>query len=496
METIFTKRDIEQMQSLGISVSQAEKQLQYFKTGLKYPEALAPASLAKGILSLDPEQQEACIALYDNWKGNRMKFVPASGAATRMFKDLIAAKAALEDNPGAVLTPAVQSFFDRLPDFAFYPRLVRQKNFDAAKPLRILQLLLNREAMAYEFLPKGLLPFHLYPARSRTPFEEHVAEAALYATGPDRVARLHFTVSAEHREHFEILWKQVGPYYESYFHQKFALDFSEQRSCTATLAATRENEPFRDEQGNLIFRPGGHGALLENLKLLSCDMVFIKNIDNVVPETKVSPTVRWKKVLAGVLLRVRKQIHAHIKELESGASDLQCKAIARYLRETFCMEHPPMRAEDYRSYLFSKLNRPLRVCGMVRNTGEPGGGPFIVRNADGSTSLQILESAQFDLSDPSRARVFEASTHFNPVDMVCSFMDYKGKPYPLQEYADPDAGFISSKTYRGRVLKAYELPGLWNGAMSDWNTIFVEVPLETFNPVKTINDLLKPEHFL
>ena len=357
--------------------------------------------------------------------------------------------------------------------------------------------LLGEEGLNYGQLPKGLLQFHSYDDCARTPVEEHLVEAALYASSQGKSA-VHFTVSAEHREFFKELIDRVLPDVSSRYNIKYNVSLSEQKPSTDTVAANMDNTPFRTEDGKLLFRPGGHGALIENLNDLDSDVVFIKNIDNVVPDRLKDDTVLWKQVIAGVLVSVQKQTFEYLNLLDSGKfthDDLE--NIIRFVRHTLNTDVPGLKdMEDTELHIFlkNKLNRPIRVCGVVKNVGEPGGGPFLAFNPDGSVSLQILESSQIDQNNPEYMKMFTQGTHFNPVDLVCAVRNYKGEKFNLPDYVDPATGFISYKSKGGKELKALELPGLWNGAMSNWSTLMVEVPLSTFNPVKTVNDLLRPQH--
>jgi hypothetical protein len=481
---MFSVSDIQQLQRLGIEPAQAAQQLEDFRRGFPYMPIVAPATVGKGIVQLNDAQQAELIALFDQWGGSRLKFVPASGAATRMFKSLY------EMRDTAKTSPETDTFFARLPDFAFYDDLMRVVK-TPGDPQAVLSGLLEADGLNYGQLPKGLLKFHHYPEGARTAFEEHLVEAALYAKDARNIARLHFTVSPEHTGNFNALLKKVQPDYEKRYGVTYEITFSEQKKSTDTLAAESDNTPFRVTDGSLLLRPGGHGALLENLAEVEEDIVFIKNIDNVAPDRLKADTIHWKKVLAGMMLRLRSRIATYLAELEQGAGSVKLKEIATFMAQHFCLTLPEVEAGQYAALLYTKLNRPMRVCGMVRNAGEPGGGPFLARNADGSQSLQIVESAQIDPHDAAMEKIFRAATHFNPVDLVCSFRDYRGGRYDLRKFRDPATGFISQKSKDGRVLKALELPGLWNGAMSDWNTLFVEVPLSTFTPVKTVTDLLR-----
>jgi hypothetical protein len=488
----FRASDLQQLAGRGISAAQAERQLAHFRTGFPYLSVIAPATPERGITRFDRKMQQALVRRFDGWGGSRLKFVPASGAASRMFKSLFEAMARLAQ--GAAIPPESEPFFASLDKFAFYDRLKAVEGFAEGDRLSALRALLDEAGLNYSRLPKGLLLFHRYDEGPRTPFEEHLVEAAHYACDAKRVARLHFTVSPEHRARFVELAGRTVPAYERRYGVRFEIRFSEQLPSTDTLAVDADNAPFRNADGSLLLRPGGHGALLENLNATTEAVVFIKNIDNVAIEALSGETIHWKKVLGGYLLLLREQITHAIAQLERGANPEELARIAQFLEQAFCIGLPDVPADDCAERLWAKLNRPLRVCGMVKNAGEPGGGPFIVRQADGSSSLQIAESGQLDLDDPAVERLFRAATHFNPVDLVCSFDDYRGGRFHLPDFRDAATGFISIKSKDGLTLKAQELPGLWNGAMSHWNTAFVETPLITFNPVKTVDDLLRKEH--
>ena len=490
---MFSTKDLAQMESLGVTLESVAQQLHFFKTGFPFPQIVAPAQPGKGIHRLSREEEDGLVNRYDSWRGSVVKFVPASGAASRMFHELHQAKDILDRDAQAPLSGGSATFFDRLTDFAFYP-LLKSTGCNMFDRKAILHALLEPDGLHFNAKPKGLLPFHAYNGRCRTPFEEHLVEAALYAKGGDGTVSLHFTLSPEHQADFEALVAKVVPQYEARFGLTYRIGFSQQSPATDTIAVDREDQPFRNRDGSLLFRPGGHGALLENLASLSQDLIFIKNIDNVALEEQLADTVRWKKILAGKLLQVRAYIYQALRDLEDCDSSLKIKEVACFLQQQFSISIPEVREEEYPARIKGLLERPLRVCGVVTNTGEPGGGPFIVKEADGATSLQILEKAQLDLNNPHTAAQFAASTHFNPVDLVCSFKDYKGVPYSLRMFSDPETGFISEKSKDGKVVKVQELPGLWNGAMGRWNTLFVEVPVGTFNPVKTVLDLLRPAH--
>ena len=504
---MFTPEDRKQLSQKGISEQQIENQLRQFREGFPYLHLRAAASIGNGILSPSDSESQAFVEAWEMYKaeGHHItKFVPASGAASRMFKNLFEFRDGEQDTPQSDF---MRTFFERLHDFAFFPALddacvviygePADALVEAGRFRDVVSALLDDEGLGYGQLPKGLLQFHAYKDCARTPLEEHLVEAALYATS-DGKADVHFTVSTEHRELFEELVERVLPEYEKLFGVHYHISFSEQKPSTDTLAATLDNEPFRTDDGRLLFRPGGHGALIQNLSELESDIIFIKNIDNVVPDRLKPATTLWKKVIAGVLVTLQRQAFSYLRRLDEGnVGRAELDEMCQFLRRELCTEVPgisELSEAELIETLRRKFNRPMRVCGMVRNVGEPGGGPFLAFNPDGSVSPQILESSQIDTHNPTYMAMFQGGTHFNPVDLVCATRDYQGNHFDLPRYVDPATGFISSKSKNGRELKALELPGLWNGAMSDWSTIFVEVPLETFNPVKTVNDLLRPQH--
>ncbi len=497
---MLTAKDLSQLQSKGISEQQVHQQITNFQEGFPYMNLQRAARVGDGIIRLSPEEIESNIAYYQsNLEGsNVVKFVPASGAASRMFKDFFGLMQNAQEAPSY---PGAVAALKRISDFAFYEEL---KSKMAADGLDLIQLLeeedylevlayiLTEKGLNYGFLPKGLLAFHRYNSRYRVPMEEHLVEAAHYGKNPDGSASLHFTVSPQHRELFRNLEQEVKGQYELELAVSYQITYSEQKPATDTIAVDLENQPFRNDDGSLLFRPGGHGALLENLNEIDGDIIFIKNIDNVVPDHLKGETYRYKQALGGLLLLVRKEIFNLLDRLGSG-DDHATTAAAAYLKNTLSVEPPKERRVD-RDYLFEKLNRPIRVCGMVKNEGEPGGGPFWTQGSDGSVTLQIVETSQVDPNNSEQGEIVKKSTHFNPVDLVCSTRNYQGEKFDLLKYRDPQTGFISQKSKDGRELKALELPGLWNGSMAEWNTIFVEVPAVTFNPVKTVNDLLRKEH--
>lgn len=504
---MLTLQDEKQLKEKGISMARAEAQLACFEKGFPFLKLDAAATIGKGILRPDDKERREYLAAWNHYiQGERVivKFVPASGAASRMFKDLFEFLAGERSEP---VTPAEKEFFSHIERFAFYDELdeVSRKNekagiktlADQGRFKAIVSCLLEKSGMNYGALAKGLLKFHSYEDGVRTPLEEHLVEGARYAKGKSGKVNVHFTVSAEHRELFRKLAEEKIKTYGLKYEADFNITFSEQKAGTDTIAVDEKNEPFR-EKGKLVFRPGGHGALIENLNDLDADILFIKNIDNVVPDRLKGDTVEYKKLIAGVLVTLQKQAFEYLGLLDSGAyTQEQILEIIRFVQQKLCCRNPFLKElEDAELvlYLKKKLNRPMRVCGMVKNEGEPGGGPFLAYNSDGTISLQILESSQIDRNDPQKREMFENGTHFNPVDLVCAVRDYKGHKFDLTNFVDRETGFISNKSKHGRALKALELPGLWNGSMSDWNTVFVEVPQSTFNPVKTVNDLLRRQH--
>ena len=486
--------DIKQIEERGGSVESVLREIEFFRNGFPYLKIDAPATLERGIKQLTTEEQDRAVQQFEEFTGSICKFVPASGVASRMFKDLFEGLTLLEMGGEIEEKSPVRLFFEKAENYAFYNDLVKMPDFNASDRLSFIRKILYSSGLNYASMPKGLIKFHKYSEETRTAFEEHLVEAALYAKGKNGIAKLVITVSPEHVSGFKSLYEEVRSKYEKRYDVTYDVIFTLQKPSTDTIAVDENNEPFRRPDGSLLFRPGGHGALIENLNDISDDIVIIKNIDNVVKEKLLSDTIKWKKVLGGVLLSYQKKIFNYINILDGELDTKVINEIKDFLERDFCIKLPSVPDSIFIEFLRAKLNRPLRVCGMVKNLGEPGGGPYMVYDADGSTSLQILESAQLDINDPQTAAMMERATHFNPVDIVCSFKDYKGDKFDLYRFVDHETGFISYKSHEGRILKAQELPGLWNGAMSQWNTIFVEVPVSIFNPVKTIFDLLRPEH--
>jgi hypothetical protein len=512
MTAKFSDSDIKQITALGLTEAAVQHQIDNFRQGFPKTELVAAATVDNGgILRLSDNDINLYAAHYTQASQGKkiLKFVPASGAATRMFKDLYAFTATYFGIEYKIEKehPTVKEFLEKIRTFAFFDDLVacmakHHADFgdymDRADFTTVINFLLNDQYLGYGNLPKGLLKFHRYGHLQRTPLEEHIVEGAEYARMSDDTVNLHFTVSPEHRYLFRRKVAEVKRYYEDAFHVKLNITFSEQKHYTDIIAVDEQNNPVRDDNGQLIFRPGGHGALIENLNEQRADIIFVKNIDNVVPDWMKHTTIIYKKVLAGLLLKLQQQCFDHLRTLDKGATPQQLKAIEHFAQNDLHIELPDgysdLPAAQQAQSLHNLLNRPLRVCGMVRNQGEPGGGPFFTRNTQGIKSLQIVETAQINRGNPQQEAILASSTHFNPVDLVCATKNYKGRYFDLRQYIDPATGFISKKSKGATVLKSQELPGLWNGAMANWNTLFVEVPLATFNPVKTVNDLLRKEH--
>lgn len=508
---MFSQKDEIQIKQRGSQLEVVQKQIENFKKGFPYLEIIEAATVNNGIIKLDNKGIEENVERFEKQVEagvKPLKFVPASGAASRMFKALFEAldECREDDDPEIALAKnaAARNFLINKENFAFFGDLKKAIADRGAKEVckNWIEFLLLEKGLNYGALPKGLLKFHKYPDGERTPFEEHLVEGAQYAMDNQRVVRLHFTVSPEHQQIFQQLFDEVKARYERLLNVKFEVSFSLQKPSTDTIAVDLQNEPFRESDGSLLFRPAGHGALIENLNDLEADLIFIKNIDNVVPDRLKQPTVSYKKALAGLLLKYQEKVFHYQKilnERHPTALDSAFLAEASNFLENTLNTQPAenqyyTEKEQLYHYLREKYNRPLRICGMVKNEGEPGGGPFWAKNPDGTISLQIVEGSQIDPESVQQQSIVKHATHFNPVDLVCAVKNYKGEKYNLTEFSDPATGFISKKSKDGKDLKAQELPGLWNGAMSNWNTLFVEVPIETFNPVKTVNDLLREQH--
>lgn len=502
---------MQQIISSGIDEKDLLKQLDTFEKGISFTPLNRACTIGDGIMQIPKEKHATLLEKFElaRDQGRILKFVPASGAASRMFKALLQYVEARKSNqppPSADVEEFGKVFISSLEKFAFYDQLMalcssRSISVDTLtadqKDGEILHYLLTEDGLNLANLPKGLVPFHKSDGESRTPFIEHLVEAREYALDSTRCARVHFTVPpqfqskiAAHIEDAISNLKREGV--------RFEVSYSIQKESSQTIAVDMDNNPVRTKQDLLVFRPSGHGALIENLNEMSGDIVFIKNIDNVVPDSLKEETYLYKKLLAGVLLEIQENVFNTLSKLESSPSNTNTLAmgeaiVQQTLGYTLPSDYSRKSAEDKGSYLFGRLNRPIRVCGMVKNQGEPGGGPFWLDN-DSNLAPQIVESAQVDMDNQKQKEIFSSSTHFNPVDLICGIRDYKGERFNLLHYVDYDSGLITAKSKGGKELKALELPGLWNGAMAHWNTLFVEVPLITFNPVKTINDLLRPEH--
>ena len=500
-----TAEDLVQLKEQGLTVEQVQAQIDNFKNGFPKSRLDAPATPGNGGIRVLSANE---IARYEKQyrtlgSGKKiLKFVPASGAATRMFKDLYSFTATyfgIADNFEKEY-PSVKEFLDNLTVFAFYNDLkacMLRADLDIDDYMQrgdystVINFLLKEQYMGYGSLPKALLKFHRYGEVQRTPMEEHIVEGALYARNSDGTVDLHFTISPEHRAAFRRKLAEVKAYYESTLGIKLKVSTSEQKHYTDIIAVDEQNNPVRDENGRLTFRPGGHGALIENLNEQRADLIFVKNIDNVVPDWMKHTTVIYKQVLAGMLLELREKTFDALRTLDSKPDKRTLNKLIRFAKEELNIMVP--EGCDAKT-LHTLLNRPMRICGMVKNLGEPGGGPFYTIDTKGRRSLQVVESAQVNHNDPQQEKIFQASTHFNPVDLVCSTKNYRSRYFDLRQYVDPQTGFISKKTKGALTVKSQELPGLWNGAMADWITLFVEVPIATFNPVKTVNDLLRKEH--
>ena len=476
---MFTEKDLQQIEKHGLTPDAVERQLENFRRGFPFLKVVRAASPGDGVMVVGDAEAAAAVARYER-EADRLgivKFVPASGAATRMFKDLF------EFVREGRRTAVVGELLANRRRFAFWPEL-RTIIGDDADERRTVENIVA-EGLRYGETPKGLVSFHRYGDEVRKAVEEHLVEGAQYAAAGGEV-KIHFTVSPEHLTRFEALLAEKIPGYESRFGVKYRISFSVQDPSTDTLAVNPDCTPFRRADGRLLFRPAGHGALIGNLGKIDADIVFVKNIDNVTTDARRGDTVLYKKALAGVLLALQERIFEYLMALEVPGAELE--PIAAFIENELCVKLP----KDYGTPLLRRvLNRPIRVCGMVRNEGEPGGGPFWVAGADGLETLQIAESNQIA---PEKRKLMRSATHFNPVDLVCSFRTSKGGRFDLREFVDPATGFISRKSDGGRELLAQELPGLWNGAMARWNTVFVEVPITTFSPVKVVTDLLRPEH--
>jgi hypothetical protein len=504
----WSAEDRKQITAHGLNVDEVERQLTIFRRGVPPVRLNRPCRAGDGIVVIPETGRPALLAACE--EAHRtirlIKFAPASGAASRMFREWYRCL----DAGGFADEDAREAFAGDLKQYAFFPDLraiIAAEGRDIATLLEnreeaaILRFILTKKGLDYGRLPKALLKFHTCPEGNRTALEEHLVEAAQYARDAGNVSRVHFTVSPEHESAVRSLLSRVIPGYESRLDTVFAIGLSTQDPETDTIAVDPENRPFRTGEGGLIFRPGGHGALLANLNTLDADVIFLKNIDNIVPDHLKKETVLWKRLLTGYLVRLQEEIFACLRLIEEGNNaegDLEkiVDCCARRVNIVLPADFRDASLSERRSFLFRMLNRPLRICGMVKNEGEPGGGPFWVDDPDGqgATSLQIIEDSQIDRSDPKQRAVWSSATYFNPVDLVCGVRDYRGRKFNLPAFVDPATAVITRKSEKGRELLALERPGLWNGSMAYWNTVFIEVPIATFNPVKTVADLLRPQH--
>ena len=479
------------------------QQIERFRKGFPWMKIVGAATPERGITVLSKKEEDEAIAYADSAKvAGKCKFVPASGAASRMFKDIFSGLDKLEKGESLPADAPVYKLAANIEKFAFYDEKVFGKPADGDGYARkVAAALLLDEGLGYGAKPKGVLDFHRYPEEVRTSFAEHLVEAQDYMRNDDGSVTLCVTISPEHRPLFEAAFAKVKDEYEKRYGVRYDVEFTYQDKATDTIAVDMDNKPFLTNDGKILYRPAGHGALIYNLGKVKSELVSIKNIDNVSKERMLPLTARYKKILMGKALQLRDTIFGMLREFDAVSNPLSpearalCDRVEAFLDRELCIQLPLCTNPMERFNLIrSKLDRPIRVCGMVKNEGEPGGGPFVIAGKDGSTNLQILESVQINKEDPQYSFIMSQVTHFNPVDLVCCLNRYNGEKFDLLKYVDEDAGFISSKSFQGRELKALELPGLWNGAMSDWNTIFVEVPLETFNPVKVVLDLLRPAH--
>ncbi|GAL66339.1 ribosylnicotinamide kinase homolog [Jejuia pallidilutea] len=513
---MFTENDIQQIKNKGITLEQVNAQVLRIKNGMSYSNLIAAATVGKGIEKFNDTETKELIRFYESKQDglNIIKFVPASGAASRMFKFLFQflnnfdiTKESINNYIERTNDALIKTFITNLKTFPFYQQVLQKlkethSNFGGLSEdemyVEFIKTMLNEDALNYSFFPKGLLPFHKYQDGALTAFQEHLFESTLYASSNGE-ANLHFTVSEKHHKYFNTELNEVKGSLEKKTKTVFNVDFSYQKEATEVLALTTDNIIFRTNNNSILFRPAGHGALLENLNDLNNDIVFIKNIDNIVVANMNIEISEYKKLLAGVLLKVQKQAFEFLNLLDGASvSENDLKEMANFASSKMNLvlgdNFDSLTTSEKIAYFKDKLNRPIRVCGMVKNEGEPGGGPFWVKDQHGNISLQIVEFAQINVDDNSQSDIVKNATHFNPTDLVCGVKNYKGEKFNLMEFVDPEAAFITMKTQNGIDIQALELPGLWNGSMAYWNSIFVEVPLETFNPVKTVNDLLKPAH--
>lgn len=513
---MYTKEDLSNFKHRDIKPAQINQQVENFKKGFDHVCLSEPATIGNGIRKITPEEEPALLNEYAAaiQTTDMIKMVPASGSATRMFKDLFTFMETYTNSTETFLefvqskgSGSMHDFFKKIEELPFYSHLSASMWGDAKdinKLLKkreyteILKYILTKKGLNYGNTPKGLVDFHIYRDFVRTAFDEHIVEGAFYSND-GKIAKLHFTVSEEHMDVFKARLRKVTKVFEKMFNIKYDVTFSIQKPSTDTVSVDANGELLRDENGHIVFRPGGHGSLIYNLGELKADIVFIKNIDNVIPDRAKQDTVKYKKLLAGVLLQTQGKVFQYLKALDKrGLTDAELDEITLFVNtQTGYKEAPGLTFSDHKKriqHLQTILDRPIRICGMVKNEGEPGGGPFWVKAKDGSSRLMIIETAQIDLKDKDQKKIFDQSVYFNPVDLICGIKNYKGKRFDLKDFIDDGQGFITKKSYKGKDIKVQELPGLWNGAMANWLTIFVEVPLTTFTPVKTVFDLFRFEH--
>ncbi len=513
---MFSEKDISQIKNHGLTVDKIKVQVVSIQSGMVFSNLKEAATIGHGILKIEEDYKSHYINGFDNKRDSLsiVKFVPASGAATRMFKFLFEflnnykiQQESIQDFIKRTGNKELEDFFKSLEKSPFFEEVVHKIHeinpeynellYDE-RCYEFVKTMLEEKRLNYSFYPKGLLPFHKYKTHVSTAFEEHLFEAAFYASNKKH-ANLHFTISETHQENFNRELNRIQEEIEEITGKKFHINFSYQKSTTDTIALTLDNQLFRESDGSILFRPSGHGALLENLNELNFDIAFIKNIDNLVVRDQLEEVCNYRKILAGILLEIQDEIFKCLRLLDTDNLDEdEIKRITNFITEKLNIVIPAdfetSSIDSKIFYLKEKLNRPLRVCGMVKNEGEPGGGPFWVTDQNGTVSLQIIEFAQIDISNPHQKNIVESATHFNPTDLVCGLKNYKGELFNLMSYVDNKAAFITNKTQAGINIKALELPGLWNGSMAYWNSIFVEVPVNTFNPVKTVNDFFRSSH--
>jgi hypothetical protein len=504
-ENLFSEEDLNIFLAKGIEEAEVLRQLEILRKGVVPLKLARPARVGDGIVQIAPDKMDAYVSLYNEVveEGRVLKFVPASGAASRMFKNWHLYQQGRSNSNGFVV-----KFCRDIGNFAFYDDLKRVMALDGKdiqnylrqkRCADIIEYITSVKGLNYGWLPKALIKFHVYPGHNRTAMEEHLVEAAHYVRDGRNICRVHFTVSEEHESSFRDSLTEARSYYEHLFGVSYEVGITKQLPSTETIAVDMNNRPVRNSDGKIMLRPGGHGALLANINALDADIIFIKNIDDVVPDRLKDITVLYKKILGGYLIRLREEIFNNLNLLMSEeVSDEMLSKIICFCQEKLLMLFPGgfrnYSAPAKKDHIFDRLNRPVRVCGMVRNEAEPGGGPFWVKGEDGNCSLQIVEKDQVDIDSEQQSDIWKFASHFNPVDLVCSFRNYQGEKFDLNLYTNREAVFISRKSNNGNEIKVLELPGLWNGSMAFWNTVFVEVPLLTFNPVKSIEDLLRESH--